>query len=144
MSLERTGEEARHFNKNSESMQLLNRVVKYMPEGYLAQMQDCEMSRSVHLPESPERRDNEGGDKPRNDVPLGSPEYYYFPPELISGEKGYSRLCIDEINKYGNIGKGLSNPGWNTCYFNSILQALTYAPYLLSDCLRRNHQYLQT
>ncbi|KAK6588680.1 hypothetical protein RS030_3423 [Cryptosporidium xiaoi] len=140
MSLEETEIEIKRISKTSETLQLLNRVVKYIPDGYLDQIRDCEMNTNIHPLEITERREKDNKEKLENDVPLGKPEYYYFPPELIFGERYSFKLTKDEIERFGNVGRGLSNPGWNTCYFNSILQALTYAPYLSSDCLRRNHQ----
>ncbi|KAH8738730.1 ubiquitin carboxyl-terminal hydrolase of the cysteine proteinase fold [Cryptosporidium ryanae] len=140
MSLEGTGVDVSYMNKSSETLQLSNRVVKYVPDGYLTQMPDCEINTNLNPLGGTEKREEARKERLENNAPLGKPEYYYFPPELIFGVKESLRFTQNEVEKFGNVGRGLSNPGWNTCYLNSILQALTYAPYLSSDCLRRNHQ----
>ncbi|EAK89573.1 ubiquitin carboxyl-terminal hydrolase of the cysteine proteinase fold [Cryptosporidium parvum Iowa II] len=126
------------------TLQLSNRLVNFVSGGFLANKTGIESSSYVsdnsqisdktqkHMDKLKEKEQIE------NNVPLAKPEYYYFPPELLTDARDF--LEPKEISHFRPYGRGLANPGWNTCYFNSILQALTYAPYLSIDCLRRNHQ----
>jgi len=58
------------------------------------------------------------------------PQYFLYPPERLHklfGETSPRR-----------VGRGLQNLG-NTCYFNSVLQVLTYAPPLQNYLLTKEH-----
>ncbi|KAJ1612583.1 ubiquitin carboxyl-terminal hydrolase of the cysteine proteinase fold [Cryptosporidium canis] len=123
------------------TLQISNRVVSFVPGGFLAVQ--AEMQDSSNGPSDPKASGTAGDlleekEQVVSNAPLGRPEYYYFPPELITDAR--APLEPRELARFRPYGRGLANPGWNTCYFNSILQALTYAPYLSTDCLRRNHQ----
>ncbi|KAK9171127.1 Ubiquitin carboxyl-terminal hydrolase family protein [Cryptosporidium meleagridis] len=120
------------------TLQLSNRLVNFVSGGLLCNKTSIDSSyvsdNSIqkHMDKFIEKEPIE------NNVPLAKPEYYYFPPELLTDARDF--LEPKEISQFRPYGRGLANPGWNVCYFNSILQALTYAPYLSIDCLRRNHQ----
>ncbi|OII72789.1 ubiquitin carboxyl-terminal hydrolase of the cysteine proteinase fold [Cryptosporidium ubiquitum] len=122
------------------AIQLSTRVVNFVSGGLLANKPG--MSDSSCVFDKPQNSDQSKKDQEKeqivNNAPLGNPEYYYFPPELIADARDF--LQPKELAHFRPYGRGLANPGWNICYFNSILQALTYAPYLSIDCLKRNHQ----
>ncbi|KAH8583425.1 ubiquitin carboxyl-terminal hydrolase of the cysteine fold [Cryptosporidium sp. chipmunk genotype I] len=126
------------------ALQLSTRLVSFVSGGLLDNKTamgaySYSSDESQSLDESQRHKEKfEEKEQIENNAPLARPEYYYFPPELLSDARDF--LESKEIVQFRPYGRGLANPGWNTCYFNSILQALTYAPYLSIDCLRRNHQ----
>ena len=126
------------------TVQISSRVVGFVPGGFLSTKAGMgDSSHSLDCPPSSKNEERpekvlEEKEQIVNNVPLGSPEYYYFPPELVADARDF--LEPKELTQFRPYGRGLANPGWNTCYFNSILQALTYAPYLSIDCLRKSHQ----
>ncbi|PPS98260.1 Ubiquitin carboxyl-terminal hydrolase of the cysteine proteinase fold protein [Cryptosporidium hominis] len=139
------GQEAeKRQDSHPVTLQLSNRLVNFVSGGFLANKTGIEspsyVSDNSQISDKTQKHMDKLKEKEQieNNVPLAKPEYYYFPPELLTDARDF--LEPKEISQFRPYGRGLANPGWNTCYFNSILQALTYAPYLSIDCLRRNHQ----
>lgn len=133
----------RRQNSQPITVQISSQLVNFVSGGFLGMK--VAMEGSSCSPEGRLGLESGSGDGQtskeetlENNLPLGKPEYYYFPPELITDSRDF--LEPRELSRLRPYGRGLANPGWNICYFNSILQALTYAPYLSIDCLRRSHQ----
>lgn len=135
-----TQEAEKRQDSHSLNLQLSNRLVNFVSGELLGNKAVAEVS--SHFSDEAQCSNKPKKDQEKeqiiNNVPLGRPEYYYFPPDLIPDARDF--LEPKELAHFRPFGRGLANPGWNICYFNSILQALTYAPYLSIDCLRKNHQ----
>ncbi|KAF7458203.1 ubiquitin carboxyl-terminal hydrolase of the cysteine proteinase fold [Cryptosporidium felis] len=113
------------------TVQISNRVINFTSGGLLGQ----KAATGGPTDDSGKKQSEECVE---SNLPLGQPKHYYYPYDLVPDSRDL--LQPREIQMFRPFGKGLANPGWNTCYFNSILQALTYAPYLSFDSLRKKHQ----